>query len=185
LCDCGHDKRAHRSTALSHGWCTSAGGRSAYVSHAGSATEISNETQSCCFGCRRLAGWNGWNRRSGRWTRRIHRQPRGWSIWRAIDWQRADDIADLQSVYAVHGDSVARGAGVAGKPWFSVSLTAENCWCCGLEAVPAPIRRAVTPLLAWCSAIYPSYKTHAFDQYEPFQFKSVSAQAWTVGETAK
>jgi hypothetical protein len=73
-----------------------------------------------------------------RWTRRIHRQPRGWSIWRAIDWQRADDITDLQSVYAVHGDSVARGAGVAGKPWFSVSLTAENCWCCGWRLYPPP-----------------------------------------------
>jgi hypothetical protein len=66
-----------------------------------------------------------------------------------------------------------------------------------LEAVPASIRRAVTPLLArvgqpgaavelaWCSAIYPSYKTHAVDQYGPFQFKSVSAQAWTVGDNGK
>jgi hypothetical protein len=30
--------------------------------------------------------------------------------------------------------------------------------------------------------IQASYKTHAVDQCEPFQFKSVSAQAWTVGE---
>jgi hypothetical protein len=66
-----------------------------------------------------------------------------------------------------------------------------------LEAVPASIRRAVTPLLArvgqpgeavelaWCSAIYPSYKTHAVDQYEPFQFKSVSAQPGRSVKTAK
>jgi hypothetical protein len=33
--------------------------------------------------------------------------------------------------------------------------------------------------------IQASYKTHAVDQREPFQFKSVSARAWTVGENDK
>jgi hypothetical protein len=62
-------------------------------------------------------------RRTRRWPRgRLHKR----SIWRAIDWQRANDITDLQSVYSVHCASVTGGACLAGKLWITISLTAEH-----------------------------------------------------------
>jgi hypothetical protein len=39
----------------------------------------------------------------------------------------SDDITDLQSVHSVQRDSVARGPGLAGKPWITVSLKSEHC----------------------------------------------------------
>ena len=89
----------------------------------------SNETQSCRFGRRGVAGWSSCHECSCRRTWRIRRWPLGrpheYAIWRAIDWKRDWDITNLQSIEPVHCDAVTRSRRLAGKSWITVSLTCD------------------------------------------------------------
>jgi hypothetical protein len=124
------DAAIRRSTAQTHGYFNGAGDRSAYLNGGGvSEWSYSNETQSCRFGRRGVAGWSSCHECSCRRTWRIRRwplgRPHGYAIWRAIDWKRDWDITNLQSIEPVHCDAVTGSRRLAGKSWITVSLTCD------------------------------------------------------------